>query len=65
VQKSVTDWLDRNHRFQGEALTKQWPALEKAAQQLVGNVNSLVVLQHYMERELAELLSNPRTALVG
>lgn len=29
---------------------------------LVGNVSSLVVLQHYMERELAELLSNPRIA---
>jgi hypothetical protein len=62
VKKSVTDWLDRNHRFQGAELTKQWPTLEKSAHQLVGNVSSLVVLQHYMERELAELLSNPRTA---
>jgi hypothetical protein len=62
VKKSVTDWLDRNHRFKGEDLTKQWPTLEKAAHQLVGNVSSLVVLQHYMERELAELLSNPRIA---
>ena len=40
-------------------MTKQWPTLEKAAHQLVGNVSSLVVLQHYMERELAELLSIP------
>jgi len=62
VKKAVTDWLDRNHRFKGADLTKQWPALEKAAHQLLGNVSSLVVLQHYMERELAELLSNPRTA---
>jgi hypothetical protein len=62
VKKSVTDWLDRNHRFKGAELTKQWPALEKAAHQLLGNVSSLTVLQHYMERELAELLSNPRTA---
>ncbi|HEY7326816.1 MAG TPA: hypothetical protein VH592_04210 [Gemmataceae bacterium] len=62
MRKTVTDWLDRNHRFQGAELTKQWPALEKSANQLVGNVSSLLILQHYMERELAELLSNPRTA---
>lgn len=61
VKRTVSDWLDRNHRFQGEELTKQWPTLEKGAHQLVGNVSSVVVLQHYMERELAELLSNPRT----
>lgn len=61
VKKTVSDWLDRSHRFQGEELNKQWPALEKSAHQLVGNVRSLDVLEHYMERELAELLSNPRT----
>ncbi|MGH7169686.1 MAG: hypothetical protein ACRELG_05335 [Gemmataceae bacterium] len=63
VKNAVTVLLDRGHRFQGEELSKQWPALEKAAHQLVGNVSSLVVLQHYVERELAELLSNPRTAM--
>lgn len=62
AKKAVTALLERGHRFQGEELSKQWPSLEKAAQQLVGSVSSLVVLQHYMERELAELLSNPRTA---
>ena len=62
AKKAVTGLLDRGHRLQGEELSKQWPDLEKAAGQLVGNVSSLVVLQHYMERELAELLSNPRTA---
>lgn len=61
AKKSVTALLDRCHRLQAEELTKQWPALEKAAHQLVGNVSSLVILQHNMERELAELLSNPRT----
>lgn len=62
AKKAVTALLERGHRFQGDELTKQWSSLEKAAQQLVGSVSSLVVLQHYMERELAELLSNPRTA---
>jgi hypothetical protein len=62
AKKAVAALLDRGHRFQGEELTKQWSGLEKATHQLVGNVGSLVVLHHYMERELAELLSNPRTA---
>jgi hypothetical protein len=62
VKSSVIAFLDRNHRFKGEELTKHWPALEKDAHNLVRNVTSLMVLQHYMERELAELLSNPRAA---
>ncbi len=61
ARKAVTALLERGHRFKGEELKKEWPALEKSAHQLVGNVSSLVVLQHYLERELAELLSNPRT----
>lgn len=62
AKKAVTALLDRGHRFSGDELSKQWPSLENAAHLLVGKVSSLVVLQHYMERELAELLSNPRTA---
>jgi uncharacterized protein YfbU (UPF0304 family) len=62
VKNAVTTWLDRNHRLKGDELSKEWPALEKSAHQLIGNVSALVVIQHYMERELAELLSNPRTA---
>lgn len=62
VKNSAIAFLDRGHRFQGEELTKQWTMLEKDAHQLVRNVTSLMVMQHYMERELAELLSNPRTA---
>ncbi len=61
VKKTAIAWLDRNHRFKGEELNKEWPALEKSVHQLAGNVSSLVVIEHYLERELAELLSNPRT----
>src|SRR5262249_7200726 len=60
MRKAATELLDRVHRFKGKELSKEWPALEKSAHQVVGNVSSLVVIQHYMERELAELLSNPR-----
>jgi hypothetical protein len=62
VKKRVSDWLDRNHRYKGAELTKQWATLEKSAHEMFARTTSLVVLQHYMERELAELLSNPRTA---
>jgi hypothetical protein len=58
--KAVNALLDHGHHFKGEGLKKEWPALEKAVHQLVGNVSSMVVLQHYLERELAELLSNPQ-----
>ncbi|HTU88536.1 MAG TPA: hypothetical protein VMF69_00425 [Gemmataceae bacterium] len=64
VKKDVADLLDRGHRFPGNELTKQWSTLEKDAHQLVADVSSLDVLQHYVERELAELLSNPRTVTV-
>jgi hypothetical protein len=62
AKKAVTALLDRGHRFSGAELTKQWASLEKAAHQLVGNVSPLVILQHFMQRELAELLSNPQSA---
>ena len=58
--KSVTDLLERGHRFKGEALKKEIDAFEQNARKLAGGVSPVVVLQHYMERELAELLSNPR-----
>ncbi len=61
LRKTAIELLERGHRFKGEELKKEWSSLEKSAQQLIGNVSSLVVIQHYLERELAELLSNPRT----
>ena len=57
--KAVEALLDRGHRYKGDELKKELPNLEKG-RQLVGNVNPSVVIQHYMERELAELLSNPQ-----
>jgi hypothetical protein len=37
--------------------------LEKSARQIVGNVAALTVIQHVVERSLAELLSNPRLVM--
>lgn len=58
--RSVSELLERGHHFKGEALKKELDAFEQNARRLAGGVSPIVVLQHYMERELAELLSNPR-----
>lgn len=58
--KAVSDLLDRGHRLKGDALKKEQESIEQAARKLTGGVSPVVVLQHYMERELAELLSNPQ-----
>jgi hypothetical protein len=60
--KTVAALLDRGHALKGDALRKELPALDAAAKKLVGGAGPIVVLQHYMEREMAELLSNPRAA---
>ena len=44
----------------GIKLNQELDAFEQNARRLAGGVSPIVVLQHYMERELAELLSNPR-----
>jgi len=60
LTKEASALLDRGHRLKGEALKKEMPTLEKSARKIVGTVSPTVVLQHFMERELAEFLSNPR-----
>src|SRR5579883_461440 len=62
--KAVSDLLDRGHRLKGDALKKELDSIEQAARKLTGGVSPIVVLQHYMERELAELLSNPQIVTV-
>jgi hypothetical protein len=59
LAKSVSDLLERGHALKPEQ-KKELDALELTAQKLTANVNPVIVIQHYMERELAELLSNPR-----
>jgi hypothetical protein len=43
---------------------KQRPELEKKAREIVGQVGPTDVLRHFLERSLAELLSNPRLQAV-
>jgi hypothetical protein len=57
--KEVTELLERGHRLKSSELEKEIDGLERAARKLAGDVGPAAVLQHYMEREMAEFLSNP------
>jgi hypothetical protein len=56
---SVGDFLDRVHKLSdGEYKSKQ-KDLEQEAHKIVGKVDAVAVVQHWAQRELAELISNP------
>jgi protein-tyrosine-phosphatase len=63
VQDKVAAFLDRVHRLKPDEYTVQQAELEKTAQTIVGTVGPTEVIRHFMERSLAELLSNPRLAV--
>src|SRR5262249_22010293 len=57
--KDVSAILDRGHKLQDDALRQAMPALEQSARK-TANAEPTVVLRHFMEREIAQLFSNPR-----
>jgi hypothetical protein len=66
VGDKVTALLDRAHGLKNVEYQAQKADLEKAARELA-DVDPTVVLRHVMQRDLAELLSNPQltTAIEG
>lgn len=58
----ATALLNRAHEMDGKTFAAQREALEKSAGDLTGKVSPTDVIRHYMERVLAELLSNHRLA---
>jgi hypothetical protein len=54
--------LSKARSLSDEEFKAQEKELMKAAKEVVGDVGPDAVLRHYAERELAELLSNPRLA---
>ena len=62
IREKVVALLDKAHRLKDDDYTKQTAALEKEGRSLVEGVGPTDVLRHNMERELAELLSNPQLA---
>ena len=64
VSEAVTAWLTKVRALSGPEFETQRDALEEEARTLVGQVDPLQVIRHYLERDLAELLSNPRLVAV-
>lgn len=62
VRDKAADLLTRVHRLSPEDFKAQQAKLEKEIEGIVGKVGPTDVLRHFMERSLAELLSNPRLA---
>jgi hypothetical protein len=60
ITDEVRKLLDKEHRLKGEELKKEKERIEKEIRKIVGDYNPVDVLQNYMIRDLAELLSNPQ-----
>jgi hypothetical protein len=60
VSEKVGTLLDRAHKLKPEEFKEQRADLEKAAREVLDDVGPVEVLRHVLERDLAELLSNPR-----
>jgi hypothetical protein len=60
IRLRVVKWLDEVQALSDEQFKAQKADLEAAAQRTVGKVSALRVLRNVVERDLAELLSNPR-----
>lgn len=53
-------YLDRAHKLSDDEFKSQQPKREQAVHALVGKIGPVEVLRHALERDVAELLSNPR-----
>ena len=56
----VKHLLDRVHHLSADDYKTQQASLEDEARQIVGTPDPIVCLRHWMENEIADLLSNPQ-----
>jgi hypothetical protein len=60
VRKQVKEFLDKAHPLKEDEFKEQRPELEKQVRdKIVGKVDAIAVMRHVLERDLAQLLSNP------
>ena len=59
IIKKVGQWLDRAKAMSDADVKNKRAQLEQAAKDIVGNPDPMAQLRHWMEREMADLLSNP------
>lgn len=62
VRDRATALLDKAHDLEEKAYDEQKAQLEKSALELIGKLGPLDVVRHYVERVLAETLSNHKLA---
>jgi len=59
IEQKVGQWLDKAHALSDEDLKAKRAKLEEEARQIVGQPDSIEQVRHWMQREVADLLSNP------
>jgi len=60
IISKVNQLLNRVHHLKAQEYSDQQSALEDEARKLVAGMDPIVCLRHWMENELADLLSNPQ-----
>jgi hypothetical protein len=60
VAGQVREWLKGGRELKEEAFAQQREGLEAGAKKIVGDVPAFAVLEHWMQNEVATLLSNPQ-----
>jgi hypothetical protein len=64
VADRVKQWLADNRALGDAEYKAARPQLEQSAKAVLGDLDSFEVLRHWIERDVAELLSNPQLAAV-
>ncbi|HEX4125325.1 MAG TPA: hypothetical protein VHY37_11410 [Tepidisphaeraceae bacterium] len=59
VRQQVDDLLERAHQLTDAKYKKQHGELDTQARKLVGDLDAFAALRNWMQREMADLLSNP------
>jgi hypothetical protein len=62
VADQVAAWLNTNYELSDDAYASKQAAMEAAAVKIVGDVSNMSLLQHWLENQIAILLSNPQLA---
>jgi hypothetical protein len=59
IEQKVGQWLDRAHAMSDEDFKAKRTEVEETARQIVGHPDPFDQVRHWMQREVADLLSNP------
>lgn len=59
IAKRVGEWLDRARAMNEADIKSKHAQLEASAKQIIGKADPMQQLRHWLEREMADLLSNP------